>query len=98
MNWWRRFLDRDDLDRQLNAELRDHVERMVADYVQSGLSEQQARRNARLEFGGILQLKDVCREVSRLALLEHAAQDARYAVRSFRKTPGFTVAAIFGRA
>ena len=44
MNWWRRLLQRDRVERQLDAELRDHFERLVADYVRSGPSDSEARR------------------------------------------------------
>ena len=36
MSWWRRLLQRGRVERQLDAELRDHLERLVAEYVRSG--------------------------------------------------------------
>ena len=68
MNWWTRLTRRDQLERQLDAELRDHFERLVADYVRDGLAEPDARRKARLEFGGIDQVKEWCRDARRSAL------------------------------
>ena len=57
MTWWRRLVSRPALERQLDAELRDHLERQVADYVREGLSEPDARRRATLEFGGLEQIR-----------------------------------------
>ena len=73
----RRGRAEDDLD----AELRDHVERQVADYVRAGLSAREARRRARLEFGGLDQVKELCRDVRRTRWLEDLGRDLRYAVR-----------------
>ena len=72
MNWWRRFRNRDRLEDRLDAELRDHVERQVADHVRAGVPEHEARRRARLDFGGLDQVKELCRDARRLRWLEDA--------------------------
>ena len=50
---------------ELDDELRFHLERQIAKYVKSGMSEEEATRRARVEFGGIDQVKDECREAPR---------------------------------
>ena len=94
MNWWTRLTRRRTLERQLDAELRDHVERLVADYRREGLTEAEARRRARAEFGGLDQVKEWCRDVRGTRWLEEVGQDGRYGCRSLHKHPGFTVVAV----
>ena len=53
MTWCQRLRRRDRLEGELDRELRDHVERPVADHVRAGMAEREARRRARLEFGGV---------------------------------------------
>ena len=51
--WWRRLLKRGEMERRLDAELRFHFDGLVADNLRAGMSEPEARRSARLEFGGL---------------------------------------------
>jgi len=94
MTWWRRVFSRDRLESQLDAELRDHFDRLVADFIARGHSESEARRLARLEFGGMDQVKEICRDARGTRWVDETLQDARYGWRGFRKTPGFTIVAI----
>lgn len=87
--WWQRA------ERELDAELRDHFERLVSEYRAGGLSEPDARRRARLEFGGLDQAKEQCRDVRRTRWLADLAQDARYGARGLQRHPGFAFVAIF---
>ena len=89
MNWRR---NRDRRERELDAELRDHVERLTAHHVAAGLPHDEARRRALLEFGGIEPLKEACREQRPTHLLDETAQDVRIAARMLRRQPGFTLA------
>jgi len=94
MNWWRRLLRRDEMERHLDAELRFHFDGLVADNLRAGMSEAEARRHARLEFGGVEQVKEECRDARGTRWIEDLWQDLRFAVRTLRKTPGFAVAVI----
>ncbi len=76
-----RLRRRDRAEAELDAELRDHVKRQAADYVRAGMPDREARRRARLEFGGLDQVKELCRDVRRTRWLEDLGRDLRYAVR-----------------
>jgi predicted permease len=94
MKWWRRLLQRDRVERQLDAELRDHFERLVADYVRAGATEADARRRTRLEFGGIEQVKEQCRDARGTRWVDEIVQDVRYGLRLLRRSPAFTLVAV----
>ncbi|MPZ19703.1 MAG: hypothetical protein GEV06_17545 [Luteitalea sp.] len=98
MRWWRRFLRRNRLERELDAELRFHVEHQVADLTRRGLPEAEARRKARLAFGGTEQIKGACRDVRATAWVESVLWDTRYALRSLRFTPVVSTAVVLSLA
>ena len=61
MIWWRPFARRQ-RERELDAELQDHLERMIADFRAGGADEPEARRRALVEFGGVEPIKETCRD------------------------------------
>jgi predicted permease len=94
MRWYQRFFRRGLTEKHLDAELRFHLEQQIADYVAAGMKPEEARRRARLEFGGIDQLKEACRDVGAARFLETLVQDVRYGLRQLRCDRGFTVIAV----
>ena len=79
LNWFRRG----DLERGLDRELGYHVDRRVSDLMHAGLPEQEARRQARLELGGLTQVREEVRDVWLTRWLRDFVQDLRFSARSF---------------
>jgi predicted permease len=82
------------VEAELEEELRFHFEKQVSKFMQSGLVSAEARRRARLEFGGMEQLKEEHRDARGISLIETLLHDLRYAARQVSKSPGFTAAAV----
>ncbi len=94
MNWWQRVRHRGKMERELDAELRFHFDRLVDDYLRAGMSERAARRAARAEFGGLDQVKEACRDARGTRWVHDAAHDARFALRLLVKERGTTAVAV----
>src|SRR5262245_45290279 len=84
---------RERLERDLDRELRYHVDRRVDDMVEAGLSESEARRQVSLEFGGAAQVQESVRDAWTYRWLDHFVRDVLYAVRTLRRSWGFTLGA-----
>lgn len=92
--WLRRIFRRQETERQLDSELRFHLEQRIAERVAAGETPEQARRQAGIEFGGMEGVKEECRESRRVHSLEVLMQDLSYGLRMLRRNPGFSLVAI----
>ena len=77
MSWWGRLRNRGRAEDELDRELRDHVERQVADHGRAGMPSREARRRARLEFGGLDQVKELCRDARGTRWIDRGMRAAR---------------------
>jgi predicted permease len=82
------------LDRDLDDELRYHVEMEIEENIRKGMPPQEARRVALRDFGGVAQISEDYRDRRGVPLIETLLQDVRYAMRGFRKAPAFTAVAV----
>ncbi|HEY7514318.1 MAG TPA: ABC transporter permease, partial [Vicinamibacteria bacterium] len=86
----RALLSRDAVERELDDELRLHLELEAEKRQREGEAPEEARRRAAVSFGGVDRVKEECRESWGVRLFETFAQDLKYGARSLRRNPGFT--------
>ncbi|MEJ1971152.1 MAG: ABC transporter permease [Lacunisphaera sp.] len=97
MNWPGAFFQgfqRREREELLDKELRFHLEEQIRDNLAAGLSPEQARREALLEFGGVDQIKEACRDVAPGAWLDALWQDVKFSFRSLGKARAYTFTAL----
>ncbi|MDX6462681.1 MAG: putative transport system permease protein [Acidobacteriaceae bacterium] len=78
------------LDKELDEELRTHIDLAVKEHLQKGMSEQNARTAALRDFGGVSQIREGLRIQRGLPLLEVLLQDVSFGLRQLRRSPGHT--------
>ncbi len=94
MSWLGRLLRRDTLERDLDKELRFHIDARVETLVGQGVAPGEARRRALAEFGGVEPIKEGARDARGTRWVEDLAGDVRYALRMMQRSPGFAAAAV----
>jgi predicted permease len=97
-HWLRSHWRRRELDGGLDDEIRFHLERQIEKNRNTGMTPEEARRQACVRFGGFEQVKEAARDQFRPAIFEHIARDLRYGVRSLRRHPGFSAMAVLSLA
>jgi putative ABC transport system permease protein len=90
----RGLLRRAEVERDIDEELRFHVEEETEANVRRGMSREEARREALKSFGSVIRVKEAARDVRGGGMAETLIRDLRYGARSLAKRPGFTAVAV----
>jgi predicted permease len=85
----RALFRRNSMESELDQELRFHFENAVDKYVRSGMTDEAARRRAKVAFGGDTQIKEECRDARGTSFIETTLQDVRYSLRQLHENPIF---------
>ena len=88
------LFSRSKVEREIHDELRSHIEMRIDDNIASGMSPQEARRDALLRFGNPAAMQEKVVHMDAAVGLDSLFRDVRYALRGFRKNPAFTITAI----
>ncbi|MBV9155784.1 MAG: ABC transporter permease [Acidobacteriaceae bacterium] len=83
-----------DFDRELDAELSAHLKLRAEDLIRQGMQPDEAEHIARIQLGGIAQLREAHREIRGVPFVDTVLRDLRYALRQIRSRPGFSALAI----
>jgi predicted permease len=97
MAWFRRLSNlgsRAKVDREIENELRAHIELRIADNIATGMSKEEARRDAMLRFGNLTATRERVNEIDAALTLSSVWTDVRYGMRQLRRSPGFTAVAL----
>ena len=82
------------VERELSDELRFHLEKLVEERVAKGMAPEQARYAALRELGGLEQIKEECRNMRRMSVIDDLVKDLSFGLRQLRRNPGFTAVAV----
>ena len=91
---WRRFFCRKQADVDLMEEIESYIAEEMAENKLHGMSEDEAKRRARIKFGNPQRVRERLWQQNSVAVVESAWRDLKYAIRALMRTPGFTATAI----
>jgi predicted permease len=94
MSFFRNLFARKDVERELDEELQSYIELLTAEKIKGGMQPDEARRAARLEAGGVEQIKEEVRDARSGALIETTVRDLKYGLRLLQRSPGFAALAV----
>jgi putative ABC transport system permease protein len=94
MKWIDFFARKSKVEKELDSEIRFHLESTIQQKIAAGAAPEAARREALLEFGGSEQVKEECRQAHRIVSFENTLSNLRSAARFIRKSPGFSLTVI----
>jgi|SRR6266498_5839762 len=90
----RSLFHRRDVDRELEDEVRFHLDQLVEENVAAGMAQEEARWKALRSMGGVTKFQEECRDMRKVNLVEDFSRDMLYACRSLRRSPGFAALAV----
>jgi putative ABC transport system permease protein len=91
---WRALIHQDELDQELDEELRFHLDRLIEQNIKNGMSPEEARYTALKSFNRVDQSKEECRDARGVGLLDNLRRDVSYSVRVLLKNYAFTIVVV----